>query len=147
MHRKLTTTVFPPGNRNPVVNNRCAAFTLTEVIAASVLLVVAIVPILKGLTSAHINTEIIERRTRSLAFAQSKLDEIKVRAVYHYSDSFTEKDLPLDGPYLCDVSDHPSGGPTLRKITVSVGYDLNDDDMLKNDEILVTLSTLIAKRW
>jgi hypothetical protein len=121
-------------------------FTLTEVIAASALLVIAMVPILKGLTSAHLSTKIIERKTRSLALAQGKLDKTKACSVYYYTDTFTEDDLPLDGSYLCNVA-YTSAGSNLKKIIVSVGYDLDDDDILSDDEILVTLGTLVAKRW
>ena len=113
---------------------------------ASALLIIAIVPILKALTSAHVVGTIIERKTRSLTLAQAKLDDIKARSIYNYALSFSETDSSLDGRYLCNVWDVPRGF-NLRKITVSVGYDLNGNSMLKADEIEVTLATLVAKRW
>ncbi len=125
---------------------RYAGFTLTEVVIASALLIIAMIPILKGLTSAHLGTVIIERKSRSLILAQARLDEIKARSVYHYSDSFTQTNISLDGPYLCNVDDS-SIGTNLRKITVSVGYDHDGDNTLKPDEIEVTLATCVAKRW
>jgi len=126
--------------------NRAAGFTLTEVIVASTLLAIAIVPILKALTTAHLNTAIIERRTRSLMLAEAKLDEIRARAIYNYGDIFAEADSSLDGSYLGSVED-VSAGSDLRKITVSVGYDLNGNNNLETDEIEVTLATLVARRW
>ena len=146
MHRKLTRMILPVGRRKTTINNRFTGFTLTEVIMASALLAIAIVPILKGLTSAHRGTKIIERKTRSLTLAQRKLDGIKARSVYYYTDTFAEDDLSLDGSYLCNVTD-TSAGSNLRKIMVSVGYDLNDDNVLSDDEILVILGTLVARRW
>ncbi len=146
MHRKLTRMIFPIGRRKSTINNRFTGFTLTEVITASALLAIAIVPILKGLTSAHLGTKIIEYKTRSLTLAQGKLDKIKARSVYYYTETFAEDDLALDGSYLCNVAD-TSAGSNLRKIMVSVGYDLNDDNVLSDDEILVTLATLVARRW
>ena len=140
MHRKLKIK-----NRKSKIKNRCAGLTITEVVVASSLLIIAIVPILKAMTSAHVSSTSIERKTRCLALAQVKLDEITARSIYSYSTSFTENDTSLDGSYLCDVTDD-SGDP-LRTITVSVGYDLNDDSMLTADEIEVTLSTLISRRW
>ena len=141
MHRKLTRQLANrPGGRR-----KSAGLTLTEVVVASTLLIIAIVPILKAMTSAHVSTTIIERKTRSLTLAQAKLDEIKARSIYSYSTSFTENDTSLDGSYLCDVTDD-SGDP-LRTITVSVGYDLDDDNTLTTGEIEVTLATLIARRW
>jgi len=120
-------------------------FTLVEVVMASALLIIVIVPILKALTIAQVTGNIIERRTRSLNLAQAKLDDIKVRSVYNYSDDFNENNVSLDGSYLCDVQDAASGS-NLRTITVSVGYDLDGDNNLTAAETEVTLSTLIAKR-
>jgi len=107
--------------------NRIAGFTLTEVVIASALLIIAM-------------------KSRSLILAQAGLDEIKARSVYHYSDSFAETNTSLDGSYLGSVTD-VSAGSNLRTITVSVGFDLNGDSILDSDEIEVTLSTYIAKRW
>lgn len=120
--------------------------TLTEVIIASTLLVVAIVPILRGLATAHAGTMTIERKSRSLMLTQAKLDEIRARSIYHYSDSFDESNSSIDGPYLCSVTDQPVGA-NLRTVTVSVGYDLNGDNILDSEEIEVVLTTYIAKRW
>jgi len=134
MHRKLK------------MKNRRAGLTLTEVVVASALLMIAVVPILKGLTSAHLGTVVIERKSRSLLLGQAKLDEVKARSVYHYSDSFSQTDLSVDGSYLCTIADE-SAGANLRKVTVSVGYDIDGDSALEADEIEVTLATYIAKRW
>jgi len=121
-------------------------FTLTEVVIASAILIIAIVPILRALTSAHLSTTIIEHRTHSLILAQAKLDEIKARSIYNYGDDFTETNSSLDGPYLCSVVD-TTVSSNLRTITVSVGYDLNGNSTLEADEIEITLATLVARRW
>jgi len=123
-----------------------AGLTLTEVVVASALLIIAIVPILKALTSAHVTSTIIERKSRSLTLAQAKLDEIRARSIYNYSSTFTESSTSLDGPYLCSVVD-TSGGSNLRTIEISVGYDLNNNNELELDEVEVTLATLVARRW
>lgn len=131
-----------------IIDKRCKAFTITEVVVASLLLGIAMVPILKALTSAHVSTAVIERRTRSLTLAQAKLDEIKARSIYNYTNSgssFGEDSNSLDGSYLCNVTDNEAD--PLKTITVSVGYDLNGDNTLASDEIQVTLATLIARRW
>ncbi len=122
--------------------------TLTKVIVASALLIIAIAPILRALTSAHISSTSIEHKTRSLTLARAKLDEIKARSIYNYTNggsSFTESNTPVNGSYLCNVTDN-SGDP-IKTITVSVGYDLNGDSTLAADEIKVTLTTYLAKRW
>lgn len=128
------------------IENRKSGFTLTEVIVASTLLILAIVPILKALTSVHVTSTIIEHRTHSLILAQAKLDDIKARSIYNYDSTFTETNSSLDGSYLGNVEDSPVSS-NLRKITVTVGYDLNGDGNLADDEIEVTLATYIARRW
>jgi hypothetical protein len=125
---------------------RLKGFTITEVVMASALLLIAMVPILQALTNAHLNTSIIERQTRSLALAQAKLDKIKTLSVYNYSQTFTETSTVLEGSYLCSVVDDTTIA-TLRKVTVSVGYDTNKNNSLGADEIAVSLVTYIAARW
>ena len=148
MHRKLkiaNATLRSSGSLRST--SRSWGFTLTEVVVASALLIIAMVPILRALTAAHHSTVIIEYKTRSLILAQAKLDEIKARSIYSYSSSYTENNTLLDGSYyLCNVSDTGSGSD-LRTITVSVGFDLNGDDTLASDEIEVTLATSLARRW
>ncbi len=151
MCRKLTIgrhigTQGPKAPPRRVQSGR-AGFTLTEVLVASALLMTALVPILKGLTSVHVHSIRIERKTRSLTLAQAKLDEIKARSIYNYASSFTENNNPLDGSYLCTVKDAAVGGPNLRSIAVEVGHDTNGNNALGGDEVLVTLETLIARRW
>lgn len=118
--------------------------TLTEVLVASSLLLVAMVPILKALTIGQTTGTIIEWRTCSLALAQGKLDQIRARSVYHYDESFEENSTPLGGRYLCTVGDDEDS--TLRLITVAVGYDQNEDEVLADDEVQVTLATYVARR-
>jgi Tfp pilus assembly protein PilV len=133
MHRKLK------------IAKRFAGLTITEVVIASALLIVAMVPILKCLTVAHASAIKIEHKSRSLLLAQAKLDQIRARSIYHYSDSFAETGTSLDGSYLCNVTDN-SGDP-LKTITVSVGFNSNGDTSLSPDEVNITLATLIARRW
>ncbi|MHC4167553.1 MAG: type IV pilus modification PilV family protein [Planctomycetota bacterium] len=126
--------------------HRSAGFTLAEVVVASALLIIALVPILKALTSAHTTSAIVEQRTTSLMLAQAKLEDIKARSIYSYGDAFAETNSAISGSYLCNVSDS-SVSADLRQITVSVGSDLSGNSVLDVGEIEVTLSTLLARRW
>lgn len=122
--------------------------SIIEVVIASSLLIIAIIPILKSLTIAHATSTKIELKTRSLVFAQAKLDEIKAKSIYDYTNdgnSFTESNTPLGDSYLCNVTDD-SADP-LKTISVSVGYDANGDGNLGGGEVQVTLTTLLARRW
>jgi len=142
MCRKLTTLL----QFQTPVKRKSGGFTLTEVVIASSLLVIAIIPILRALTITQVSNRIIEHRTKSLMLAQRKLDEIKARSVYDYSNSFAETDSSLEGSYLCNVVDN-SVNANLRQINVSVGEDQNNNSTLDSDEIEITLATLVAKRW
>ena len=136
MHGKLRT------------KKRSAGLTLIEVVASSILLVVVMIPILKCLTISHITSIKIEHKTLSLILAQGKIDQIKVHAIYDYTNggaTFTESNVSLDGSYLCNVTDD-SADP-LKTIVVSVGYDSNSDGTMSNDEVDSSLATLIARRW
>ncbi len=121
-------------------------FTIMEVVVASSLLLLAIVPILKALTAMHLNSTLIERKTKSLLLAQSKLDDIKARTIYGYASSYDQSDTVLETSYLCNVTDTGSGSD-IRTMTVSVGFDTDGDNGLDADEIEVTLTTYIANRW
>ena len=119
---------------------------MSEVIVASSLLIVAMIPILQALTTSYLGSIMVEHRTHSLALAQGKLDEIKAKSIYNYANSFTENDTSLDGTYLGNVTDSGSGSD-LRTITVAVGFDLDSDSTLDGDEINISLTTLVAQRW
>ncbi len=127
------------------LNSKHKGFTLTETVIASGLLFLAMMPILKSLTTAQLDAIIIEKKTQSLILAQNKLDEIKARSIYSYSTNFNETNTSLSGSYLCNVTDDQD--TSLREIMVSVGFDDDDDGSLDTGEIKVTLNTLIAKRW
>ena len=94
MHRKLSRLF----SAKALAIRKSEGFTLTEVIIASALLIIAIVPILKALTSAHVTSTIIEHRTRSLTLAQARLDEIRARSIYDYSSNYIETSTSLDIP-------------------------------------------------
>ena len=121
-------------------------FTLIEVLMASMLLTIAMVPILKGLTSAHTLDVKIERRMRSLTLAEAKLEDIKARSIYNYSTDFNDASSSLEGLYLCKVTD-TAVSADLREILLSVGYDDDSNGQLGGKEVQVTLKTLLANRW
>ncbi len=87
------------------VRKKPGGFTLTEVVVASTLLILAIVPILKALTGSYLASTLIERKTSSLFLAQAKLDEIKARSIYDYAGSFDETNTALGDSYFCTVND------------------------------------------
>jgi len=123
---------------------RSGGVTLTEVVVGSVLLVIAIVPLLRALTIAQSTGAVIERKTRSLILAQAKLEEVRAQSIHHYQSSFRDDSKALGDSYLCTITDDED--PTLRLVTVSVGYDANADGRLRQTEVAVRLATYLARR-
>ncbi|MBN1787689.1 MAG: hypothetical protein JW806_04775 [Sedimentisphaerales bacterium] len=121
-------------------------FTLSEVVMASLLLTIAIVPILKGLTITSLNSVIIERRTRSLCLAQGKLNQIKANALYNFSNDYGETGTDMGDSYFCNVI-QTAVNSNLKALSVSVGFDDDGDSLLSSGETEITLQTQIAKRW
>ena len=143
MRRELNKLSLSP----TIAKRKADGFTFTEVIVASSLLILAMVPILRALTQAHLGSVVIERKTRCLTLAQTKLDDIKAQSIYNWPGKpFIELNTSLDGDYLCTVSDVPYND-ILRMITVKVGYDHSGEGVLGADEVEIELATYIAKRW
>lgn len=117
--------------------------TLAEVIVASALLVLSLVPLLKALTVAHAQDRAIERKSWSLMLAQRELECIRARCLRYYDTSYRVSSQPLPDGYLCTVADDRH--PRLRTVTVSVGLDQNRDGVLAPEEVEVRLSTRLAK--
>jgi len=139
MRRKLTA-------KSKNTSSRHCGFTLTEVVVASSILAFAMVPILKALTNTHMTSVVIERKTKSLSYAQLKLEEIKARSIYSYDGTFLESNTSLGERYFCNVTDTPVT-TDLRNVNVSAGFDEDADNVLDSDEIKITLRTSLARRW
>lgn len=122
------------------------ALTLSEVVVAAALLLIALVPILKGLTQANLNSAIIERRTQSLCLAQAKLNKIQARSIYNFDSIASQNNEVLNGSYICNTT-VSSVNSNLKAITVSIGPDINSNGSLDGGETEITLQTQIARRW
>lgn len=132
--------------RKSKVRNRRhrAGVALLEVIVASGLMLIGIVPILKALTTAQVTSRLVEQKTHCLALALAKMSEIQAKSIYDFDSSYSASWSSLEGNYLCTVID--SGGSTLKSMGVWVGYDHDGNGGCTGREIMVQLNTLIAKR-
>jgi len=121
-----------------------AGVALLEVIVASGLLVIGVVPILKALTTAQVTSRLVDQKTHCLTLAQAKQGEIAARSIGNFDASYAETGTSLDGNYLCNVTDN--GHASLKTISVAVGFDHDGNGSIAGREIMVTLTTLVAKR-
>ncbi len=117
--------------------------TLTEVLMASAILLIVIVPILKALTVAQTTGRVVERRTQSVILAQSKLDEIRAKCLQNYDLAYSATSAALGSSYLCTVTDDQDD--TLRRVGVSVGFDADSNGQLSGQETQATLTTYVAR--
>jgi len=121
------------------------AFTLTEVIIASTLLVLAMVPILKAMAQVNMNSVIVERKTKSLNLAKMQINQLQAKSIYNFDTNFSQSNLSLGNSYLCNITSQ-SVSTNLKSITISVGMDRNSSGALGSDEIEITLQTQVARR-
>jgi hypothetical protein len=131
-----------PSHLTPCLRRR-AGVTLTEVVVASALLAVAIVPLLQTLTLAQVQDRAIERISWSVLLAQQELEWVRARCLGHYDACYGVSSKPLRDGYLCTITD--DAHPRLRRLTVSVGLDRNRDDILSPGEVEVHLVTRLAR--
>ena len=118
--------------------------TLTEMVVASALLMTGIVPILRALNVAQATSRQIEQKTCSLTLAQAEIATCRSRAASDYASSLAVSNAVLTGSYLSTVTD--DGDAACKTIVISTGFDRDGNGTLASSEILVTLSTRIAKR-
>jgi hypothetical protein len=124
-------------------------FTIAEVVVASLLLTVAMVPILQALTASHKLDMTIEYKTHCLVLAKAKLEEIKADSIYNYDNDFSEEILLIEGDYELRVldEDFSPANSNLRLLTIYAGYDKNHNNVFENEEIEVSIRTFLARRW
>lgn len=128
--------------RSSIIRRR--GVTLTEVVVASALLVISVVPLLRALTLAQVEDRAIERKSWSLLLAQRELECIRARCLRSYDTCYRVDSKALGDGYLCAVMDDED--PVLKAVAVSVGLDRDGDGILSPSEVEITLKTRLARR-
>jgi len=116
--------------------------TFTEVLVATLILSLAMVPILRAMGSVHLFSAKMEKNSRCLILAQNQMEEIKARTASDYASCRSVSNKDLGEGYLCSIS--ADGDSSFRIVSVSVGYDENQNGLLDTEEILLTLRTGMA---
>jgi len=118
--------------------------TFTEVLISTLILSLAMVPVLQAMSRVHFFTTRTEKVTRSLILAQNQMEELRARAA---SDDFTSSwsfsSQALGGGYLGTVN--ADTDPLLRTVSILVGYDENHNSILDGSEVLAVLRSRIAR--
>ena len=124
--------------------SRYRGLTLTEVLVSLAILAAAMVPILKGLTQAHLTSRILEQQSISWMEAQSQIETLRAMSLAQWDQSWARSNLSLGSGYYCTISDSGPGAD-LRTVQVQAGFDEDGDSRLDTGEISADLSTLIAR--
>lgn len=119
--------------------------TLLEVVLASVLLVAAAVPILNAATRAVTLAQEAEWRTRATFRAQAEMENVLAVAAVNYSQDFTKNSADLGDGYRVTVQQSLLT-VLKKKISVRVGRDKNGNAILDDNEVLVTLGTVVVDK-
>jgi len=122
-------------------------FTILEILFAIVILSIALIPLMKMLPEALILDAQMERETKVVFLAQRKMEEVKNKAIYDFSQDYAESATAFPSPdstFKYTVSDDQGTG--IKEITVNVWYDKNGNGSVDMDEEDIELNTKVAER-
>jgi len=118
------------------------AMTLIEVLIASALLAVALVPIFQVLTRGMTLARDVQLRTTAAFLAEKEMETALATAAEDFGVDLTKPSKDLGNGYLVTVN---GVDENLRKtFSVQVGWDTDGDGTLDGDEVLVTFVTRAA---
>jgi Tfp pilus assembly protein PilV len=118
--------------------------TFTEVLVATLILSLAMVPILQAMTNTHRYSQMLEKKTQCLILAQNAIEELRARAIEDFASSWSVSSQSAGGGYLVSIA--AGSESDIRTVSVTAGFDENQNLSLDSGEILVCLRTLIANQ-
>jgi len=126
-------------------------FTLIELMLATVILVISIIPITMILPRMLTENRIVERENRAVFLGQKIMEETKTKALTYFNwDGYNKTAIAFSSPYnifkysVTYVS--VAGNNNIKKITVTVWYDANNNNTADTGEEWIQLKTLITNR-
>ncbi|HET6440946.1 MAG TPA: prepilin-type N-terminal cleavage/methylation domain-containing protein [Phycisphaerae bacterium] len=121
---------------------RRIGLTLMEVLVASALLGIALVPAFDMVTRGMVLAHDVEVRTRAVFLAEREMETALAKATENFSTSLAKPSADLGDGYRTTVTETVSG---LKKtITVQAGFDTNKNGVLGSDEVLASFATIVA---
>lgn len=135
-----------------IANRRPAGQTMLELIAATVIIMIALVPALKLTRQRFANTKELEHSELRLTLCTSKLEEELARTASQWDLNTQRGNFQTAGysdvRFLVSKSDAVAAGgipDALATIDVTVWHDLDANGTLDPDELSVRLATKLAK--
>ena len=124
---------------------RRPGLTLIEVVLAAALLAACAVPILSATSRAPRIGDQVKARTKAALLAQTRMENVLAAATVNFNQDFTRASENLGDGYLATTQQVWSPWTPLTKtVTVQVGRDTDKDSVIESNEVLVTLTTMVA---
>jgi len=117
--------------------------TLTEVLVASALLGVALVPVFEALSRGMGLARAIEWRSRAVFLAEQEMERITNENAENFNKSVAVASKDLGGGFLATIEEG-SKTSLAKTVSVRVGKDTSGDGTLATSEVLATLVTRVA---
>ena len=121
---------------------RRIGLTLMEVLVASALLGIALVPAFDMVTRGMVLARDVEVRSRAVFLAEREMETALATAAQNFGTSLAKQSADLGDGYRATVTETVSG---LKKtVAVQVGFDTDSNRTLSSGEVLVTFATVVA---
>lgn len=120
------------------------AITLMEVLIASALLAVALVPIFQVLTRGMTLARDVQLRTTAAFLAEKEMETALATAAEDFGVNLTKPSKDLGDGYLVTIDGGQEAEALRKTFSVQVGWDTDGDGTLDGDEVLVTFVTRAA---
>lgn len=131
-------------------HNHCQrGFTLTELTLAMTILAISMIPIIRSITVSFQSSGKVEAMTHALAAATGQLDRAKAMCVTDYpaDGTLAVSSQSAGNGILYTITDTSADIDDARTVTVTAGSDDDGNGTLSQNEIDVTLKTIIAARY
>ena len=121
---------------------RRTGLTLMEVLVASALLGIALVPAFDMVTRGMVLARDVVVRSRAVFLAEREMETALAAAAQNFGTSLAKQSADLGDGYRATVTETVSG---LKKtLAVQVGFDTDRNRTLSSGEVLVTFATVVA---
>jgi Tfp pilus assembly protein PilV len=124
-------------------------FTLIELMLATVIVIISIVPITMILPRMLTENRIVERENRAVFLGQLKMEEMKTKALTYFNWDYNKTAIAFPPPhniFKYSVTYVAGMDLNIREITVTVWYDANNNNTADTGEEWIQLKTLITNR-
>jgi prepilin-type N-terminal cleavage/methylation domain-containing protein len=129
------------------IKNR-KGFTLVEIMLATVILVISIIPVTIMLPRIYTDNKSIALANRAVFLGQMKMEEVKTKALTFYNSNYSVSSATAfaspDNMFKYKVSDVYD--TDIKTLIVTVWYDNNSNNVLDGTEESVQYKTKIANR-